>query len=103
MLVAASIPLVVVVDSAALACPVAFVKTLSVVAGGHPTRTRIGRPGPVSIVPLVAIAHRIPVAGDPKELRARSAGLHHHRARRRRGADSDANGYLRKNRPRGHE
>src|SRR5258708_37120859 len=62
----AFVPFMVVGDMAAIAIPVAFKVTLSVVMRFHPMGAGVHRTDPVSFVPLIAAAHRIPVAPYPR-------------------------------------
>jgi hypothetical protein len=88
ILLVAAVPAMVVPDLAAIAFPVSFIESLSIVARRHPMRTGIGRTGPVSLVPLIVVTHRIPVAPNPGIPGAGASGLHSLYACRWRGADS---------------
>ena len=89
------VPLVIVFDAAVLAIPVSGEELTAVMAGSYPTRPGIRRTRPVSVVPLIVSAHRIPVAIYPEEIRPRCVGSHSHDARGWRRSDSDAQRDLR--------
>src|SRR5437764_14942586 len=78
-----------------IAVPIAVVIAVSVMTGFHPARTVVRRPGPISCVPRIAVADRIPVAADPRVALAGASGLHSYNANRRRRADSDSDVKLR--------
>src|SRR2546427_7329128 len=83
-----AIPMMVVVAPAALALPIPFKEALSVMARRDPAGARVGRAGPVSVMPLVVVSHGIPVALHPEKFRTRTP-WHNHDPLRRRRADSD--------------
>jgi len=89
------VPAMVVVDPAALAFPVAVKESFSVVASRHPAGTFVRRPSPITFVPPVVPAHRIPITRYPHELRAGSLRQNANHASRRRRTDSDSNRNLR--------
>ena len=60
--VAVTVPTVVVGDSAAIAIPVAFIEKRSIMSRSHPVCAGVRRTGPVSVVPPVMVAHRVPIA-----------------------------------------
>jgi hypothetical protein len=87
------IPMVVMLAAAALAVPIAFKKSLSIVMGRHPMRRCIGRTAPISVVPPISVSDCIPVPIDPKIIGA-GAGRNHSyytRWRRRPNSHSDRN------------
>src|SRR5258708_40109585 len=90
----AFVPFMVVGDMAAIAIPVAFKVTLSVVMRFHPMGAGVHRTGPVSFVPLIAGAHRIPVAPYPRIAGAGTLRLYPYYTGRRRRADSYSGGNL---------
>src|ERR1017187_3852352 len=57
-----TVPAMVVGDSAAIAIPIAFIEKRSIMMRFHPVCADVRWTGPVSIVPLVTVAHRVPVA-----------------------------------------
>src|SRR5450756_411914 len=84
----------VVVDLATIALPVAVKVLLSIMVRCHPGCAFVRRTGPVSFVPLVAVAHRVLVAGYPNIPGAGTARLSPHYTVRWRRADSDSDGNL---------
>jgi hypothetical protein len=55
----------VVFKSATVAFPISLEELLSIVVGPHPSGARIRWSSPISFVPLVASAHRIPITINP--------------------------------------
>ncbi len=92
--VMAFVPFMVVGDMAAIAIPVAFKVTLSVVTRFHPTGAGISGTCPVSLVPLIVVSHRIPVARNPQTSGAGTPRLYPYYTGRRRRADSYSDGNL---------
>src|SRR5437016_5035180 len=90
-----TIPAMIVIETAAIAVPVTFVKSDSIMAGCNPARSLIGRPGPITHVPCVTISNRVPVAGNPHVLRRGPGRKNAFHARRRRSSDPETNGNLR--------
>jgi hypothetical protein len=86
--VTVAIPMMVVLAAAPLAVPVAFKESLSVMMGCHPTRCRIGRTAPISVVPPISVSNRIPVAIHPKIIRAGTCGNGSYDPRRWRRSNS---------------
>jgi hypothetical protein len=82
------IPAMVVCYAAAIAIPVAFEELLSIVMRFHPACAGVGWAGPVSVVPLVLAAHRIPVAPDPNIAGTGTSWLNPNDTRMWRRADS---------------
>ena len=92
------IPMVVVLAAAALAIPIAFEKSLSIMMGRHPMRRFIRRTAPISIVPPISVSNRIPVAIDPKIIGSGTGRNHSHYTRRRRRSNSHSDRNLGKSR-----
>ena len=97
------IPLVVVVDLAMLAIPVAIEVLLAIMVRCHPGGALVGRARPVSFVPFVAVPLRVLVTSHPNVSFAGAWWLHPHYAVWRRRANSDPNGNLREDSPRGQQ
>lgn len=91
--VSIAIPAVIVFNTAAVSLPVAGVISFAIVARRNPTRSLVRWPGPVSFVPFVVPADRIPVTRHPDVLRSWAWGNHgnHPRWRRCPSHDSDRN------------
>ena len=66
------VPFVLVFDFAAIAFPVAVVIHLVFVAWRHPGRATLCRARVVAFMPLVVVAHWIPITGDPTVFGART-------------------------------
>jgi len=66
------IPAVIMFETAAVAFPVAVKKTLPIVTGCDPARTPVGRTRPVSVMPPITAACRIPITIHPKKNPARA-------------------------------
>src|SRR6266705_3379004 len=62
-----AVPAVVMLPAAAISFPVTDKELFPIVARGDPTRLRIWWPGPITFMPPVAPAHRIPVTIYPHE------------------------------------
>lgn len=62
-------PGMVVVYTAVISIPETVEESLSVVTGCDPVGTRIGWPTPISVMPLVMVSDRIPVALHPHVVR----------------------------------
>lgn len=92
--VAVPIPMMIVLAATVIAFPIAFVEASAIMTGHHPYSTGIGRACPISVMPPVMMAYRIPVAFHPNELRSRSHRPDPYDSRRRRRADGDSNRYL---------
>src|ERR1035441_5930957 len=95
------IPFMVVGNLAMIAIPVAVKVLLAIMMRCHPRGAVVGWTGPVSLVPLVAVAHRVLVAGYPNIPCARTWWLHPHYTVRRRRPDSHSDGNLSEDRSRG--
>src|SRR5204862_851589 len=78
-----AVPAMVVTEVAARRAPVAFVETAAFPVRLHPVRAGVRRTRPVAVMPIPAIAARIPVAFDPLVIGAGARG-HAIRARGRR-------------------
>src|SRR5579864_5844864 len=65
VVITVSVPAMVVPDLAAIAIPVALIVAVSIMTRFHPACARVHWPGPVSVVPLIVVAHRVPVAAYP--------------------------------------
>ena len=89
--VVVTVPAVVVLDAAVVSVPVARKKLLSVVMRPYPTSARIGRPGPVAVVPFIVISNGIPISFDPNEFgsRPRRDHMNYPRSWRRTNSDPD--------------
>jgi hypothetical protein len=93
--VAVTVPTVVVGDSAAIAIPVAFIEKRSIMSRSHPVCAGVRRTGPVSAVPLIMMAHRVPIAPCKGLAGAETSRLNPDDPRPRRRADSHSDGKLR--------
>jgi len=89
-----AVPSMVVFETAAIALPVARKKALSVMMRRNPDRSRVRWASPVSGMPLIMVAHGIPVALDPNKLRTWAYWLNPNDALGRRRTNSDPDGYL---------
>jgi hypothetical protein len=85
-----SVPAVIVLHMAAIPVPISCVELLAVVAGCDPVGALIGRPSPISFVPLVVVADWIPIAVHESIPRARTLGHNANDSRTWRRTDSDA-------------
>ena len=54
----------------ALTLPITLEKPFSIVVRTYPTRARIGRAGPISVMPPIMALYRIPIAIHPDKIRA---------------------------------
>jgi hypothetical protein len=88
----------VVLDLAVITIPVAFMEAFSIMPGFYPACAVVRWTRPVSIVPFIVVAHRVPVASDPGIVRPGASGLNPEYTYRWRRADSHANGKLSENR-----
>ena len=93
------VPAVVVGQLAALPFPIAGKILLAIMMRFHPTRAGIRRTGPISVVPFVVVAHRVPIAAYPGIICARTSWLHSENPHWWRGADSHSDGELSESRP----
>jgi hypothetical protein len=89
--VALPIPMVIVLKTAMIPIPIPYKKLSTVMSRRNPTGTHIRRPSPVTLVPFIMSSHRIPIAFDPHEFRARGRWKNANHARRRRRPDIDPN------------
>jgi hypothetical protein len=85
---------VVVADLAAVAIPVAGIVALSIMTRFHPARAAVRWTSPVSIVPLIVAAHRVPIARYPGIAFTRTSRLNPNDAHRWRRANSHSDGKL---------
>src|ERR1043166_1216786 len=92
--VAVTVPAMVVTNLSALALPISLVEELSIMTGRHPMRAGVGWTSPVSVVPFIAVAHRVPVAIYPKIVGARTSRLNSDYTRPWGCGDSDPYGKL---------
>jgi hypothetical protein len=90
-----TIPAMVVGDSTAIAIPIAFIEKRSIMMRFHPVCADVCWTGPVSIVPLVMVAHRVPVAPHKGIAGAGTSRLNPDYPRPRRRPDSHSDGKLR--------
>ena len=88
------VELVVVVATAVIAVPVAFIEALAIVARTYPARACVRRPGPIPVMPPIVAAHWIPISFHPDEFGTGTRRKHADYTWRRRGSDSNADGYL---------
>lgn len=70
--ISVSIPMVIVDQPPAIAFPITLVEAPAIVMGHHPHGTGIWWSGPISVVPLPMMTHRIPIALHPDKARSRS-------------------------------
>jgi hypothetical protein len=89
------IPAMVVMDVASTAFPVPGVVLLALIVWRHPIRIRIGRVGPVTVVPSILTALRVPIAIDPHVIGPRLGRDSVCARRRRRRADVEVERNLR--------
>jgi hypothetical protein len=91
--VVVAIPVMVVLDPAALTLPIPPIEALSIVTRSYPSSPPIGWASPISSMPPVMAPYGIPVPVYPDEVwtRPRRNGIH---AWRRRRTNSDSNGNL---------
>jgi hypothetical protein len=85
-----TVPVVVVLDAAVLAFPIAAVEALTVMTRAYPASALVGRASPIAAMPAIVAANGIPVAIDPEELRAGADRANSNDARRGRGTDYDS-------------
>jgi hypothetical protein len=64
--VAVTVAAVVVADLAMIAIPISCIIALPIMTGFYPARAGVHWTSPVSVVPLVVVSHRVPVAGYPR-------------------------------------
>lgn len=89
-----SVPLVIVIESTAVTFPVTFIILLSVVARFHPSSALIRWSRPVTIVPAIASALRVPITPDPCVILAWASRYNSNYTRAWRWANSDSKGDL---------
>ncbi len=88
------VPLVIVLDAAMVAFPIARKKLPAIVMRANPVSPLVGRPAPISFMPAIMTAIRIPIPVHPKIARPGSGGPDCHNPRRRRRSDANANANL---------
>jgi hypothetical protein len=66
------VPVVIMFEAATISVPVTRIKLLSIMARLDPTSALIGWPRPVTVMPFIVVADRIPVTAYPCESRART-------------------------------
>jgi hypothetical protein len=62
VVVFAFVPVMVVAELASIAIPVACMVFMPIVMGLHPTGGAVWGTGPISVVPLIVVAHGVPVS-----------------------------------------
>lgn len=90
------VPTMIVANAAPLTFPVACEIAFPVMPRNHPYCSWIGWPAPISVMPLVVVADRVPVALNPHEFGPWSYRPHPHYPRGRWRADLDSDRNLRK-------
>ena len=100
VVVAVAVPAMVVRDLAPIAIPVAFIEAFSIMTRLNPARASVRWTGPVSVVPLIVVADRIPVARYPGIAGAGTSWLNPEHTYLWRRADSHSDGELREDGPR---
>src|ERR1039457_2837749 len=75
-------------DPAAITIPVAFIEERSIMVRLHPMCADVRRTRPVSFVPFIMLAHRVPVAAYPRIAFAGTGRLNDNDASPRRRPDS---------------
>jgi hypothetical protein len=88
------VPVVVMIETAMRAIPIAGIEAATFVTRADPMRARVRRTGPVATMPDVAAIYGIPVSVNPKVAWS-GACWHDVVARRGRRSDLNANGDLR--------
>ncbi len=81
------VPVMVVLDPAAAALPIACKVLVSIMTRLHPARSLVRRTGPISVMPFVVIAIGVPIAAYPHKAWARAPGLVPHNSHWRRRPD----------------
>jgi len=89
-----AVPAVLMIETAALAFPIAVIVSAALPAGSDPHRAGVGRVSPITAVPNIAAIYYVPIAVNPHVAGTRWNRSHPVHTRRRWGADSDSNGYL---------
>jgi hypothetical protein len=100
VVVTVTVPVMVVRDPAAIAVPIAVIVALSVMMRCNPARAVVRWTCPVSVMPLITISHRVPVARNPRISFTWTSWLISKFTYRWRRADSYADGKLGKDGPR---
>ena len=91
IMIVVMVPAVVMLNAAAVACPVSYEVFFSIVMRRHPRGALIRRLSPIAGVPFVMMAHRIPIPLHPDESWTGLARLVINHARWRGRADGNAN------------
>lgn len=95
--VAAKIPVMIVVaavvmlDTTSIPRPVTREEPLPVMVWCYPVSSLVGRPSPVTCVPFVVMAHRVPITRHPRKLWSGLGWRLNVSRRRRWSADCDSN------------
>ena len=89
-----AVPVVVMVDMAAGAVPVACVEATTLVARSNPAGATVGRTSPIAFMPPIVTGNGVPVTFDPEKVRVGLCGHNNYSARRRWRADLNADGNL---------
>jgi hypothetical protein len=90
-----AIPVMIMVEAAAVTVPVTAVELAALIARSDPCGAGIRRPSPISSVPTISMAYRIPITVDPIIIRARGNGANTHHAGTWWRTNSNSHGYLR--------
>src|ERR1700747_2641599 len=75
------IPVMVVVDVAARAIPIARIEATAFMARSNPARSSVGRASPVTFMPAIVASDRVPVAANPHKVGGGLRGHYDHGAR----------------------
>jgi hypothetical protein len=89
------VPLVIVINMAAISVPVPGVKLLSIVVRSDPSSPLIWRPCPITVMPLIVISDRVPIAVYIRVTGTRTPGHHVNHTGTWRRTDSNAERDLR--------
>jgi len=87
-----AVPMMIVTHPAAFTLPVTLEEAFAIMMRYHPDCAGIGRACPVTLMPLVMVPDRMPVANNPHKIRAGARRLNPYDTRRRRSADADTDG-----------
>jgi len=86
------VPVMVMLQPAVVAFPITFKEFTALVMRNNPVSSGKWCPGPITLMPLPMVSYRIPITIDPYKIAPGSGRNNTNYARRRRLADSDANG-----------
>ena len=89
-----AVPVVIMIEAAMLAFPVAVIVSAALPARSDPHCAAVWRVSPIPAVPNVAAVYHVPIAVNPYVPGARCNRSYPVHTRRRWSADSDSNGYL---------